>query len=236
MARTGGRFPFDASLAVTGPARVLWAPTTVAVPADLNDVIQLVADASGEYPAKTGWVDFGLAADAPSYSHGKDTEGLEYEQPAGALFNVVSEITRQFTAQVAELDDQALKIIENTSLTATVAASAAGAPAASKKPAQTKIHTGLYTTLASYRMAWIFQRPPGSATVTEPGPPTVTRPPFIGRIFPLVQLSADETEIESAKGDPGNAEVNFDVVTDPAQGAGKEHGYWVYETPGAIVS
>jgi hypothetical protein len=236
MARTGGRFPFDASLAVTGPARVLWAPTTVAVPTDLNDVIQLVADGSGEYPAKTGWVDFGLSADAPSYSHDKDTDALEYEQPSGALFESVSSITRSFSAQVAELDDAALKIIENTALTAAVAASAAAAPAGSKKPAQTKVFTGLYSGFVQYRVAWLFARPVGASQVTEPGPPVVTRPPFVARIFPLVQLAKDSTDVESSKGDPTNVEVQFDVMPDASQGAGKEHGYWVYETPGAIVT
>jgi hypothetical protein len=212
MARTGGRFPFDASLAVTGPARVLWAPTTVAVPADLNDVIQLVAD--GSAPLKVATIKLG-----------------QHE-----LFESVSSITRSFSAQVAELDDAALKIIENTALTAAVAASAAAAPAGSKKPAQTKVFTGLYSGFVQYRVAWLFARPVGASQVTEPGPPVATRPPFVARIFPLVQLAKDSTDVESSKGDPTNVEVQFDVMPDASQGAGKEHGYWVYETPGAIVT
>lgn len=235
MARTGGRFPWDKLLAVTGPARVLWAEATVTTPANLNAVIQQVANASGEYPVKTGWNDFGLAAEAPSYSRNLDTEALDYEQ-VNALFEEVSEITRQFTAQISELDSEALKIIENTQTTTAVAASSAGAADGVRNPAGTLVHAGLFTTLRQYRMAWIFTRPSGSgANVVEPGPPVVTRPAFVARIFPLVQISADEAEFEAAKGEPVNIECAFDVVADTTLAAGKEHGYWAIETPSTIT-
>lgn len=235
MARTGGVYPFDKTLAVTGPARVLWAEATVTTPANLNAVIQQVANSSGEYPAKTGWNDFGLSADAPSYSRNLDTDALDYEQ-ANALFEAVSEITREFTAQISELDSDALKIIENTQTTTAVSASSAGAADTVRMPAGTLVHTGLFTALRQYRMAWIFQRPSGSgANVVEPGPPVVTRPAFVARILPLVQISADSAELEAAKGDPGNVECKFDIVADTSLAAGKEHGYWAIETPSTIT-
>lgn len=236
MARTGGRTPWDQGNAATGPARVLWAPTTVAVPTAPVDVIQQVADGSGEYPPKTGWIDFGLAADAPSYSTARDTGGLEYQQPTQELFKAVSSITRQFTAQVAEIDPENLKIIENTSLTAAVATSAAAAAIGVKTAAHTKVFTGLYTDLIQIRIAMVSYRPVGSGVVTEPGPPVITRPPAIMRIIPLCTLSGDSSEFSAGRGDPVNMSVTFDVVPDPSAGAGKEHGWWAIETPGSIAA
>jgi hypothetical protein len=236
VARTGGRTPYDKANAATGPARVLWAdPAITAVPADLAAIVDQVATA-GEYPAKTGWTDFGLAADAPSYSHDKDTEGLEYQQPTGLLFEQISEITRQFTAQVAEIDSANLQILENTVQTEAVAASAAAAPAASKKSAAVKVHTGLYSSFRQFRIALISYRPDGAGVVTEPGPPVVTRPPAVARIIPLCTLAAEESELEFERGEPVNAEITFTIVPDTSLAAGKEHGYWLVETPGAIAA
>lgn len=236
MPRTGGKWPFDKALGFTGPSRVVWAETSVAAPATLNAIIQQVANAAGEYPTKTGWNDFGLAGEAPSASRDMETEALDYEQ-VNALYEEVSEVSRSFTAQIGELDSDALKIIENTQLTTAVAASAGAAAEAVKQPPSTLVHTGLFTTLRQYRMAWIFTRPAGSgANVVEPGPPVVTRPAFLARVFPLVTLAADEAELEAAKGEPGNVEVEFKVVADTSLGAGKEHGYHVIETPATIAA
>ena len=236
MARTGGRTPYDKANALTGPCRVLWALTSQALPADPSDIVQQVANASGEYPAKTGWTDFGLAAEAPSFSHDHESEGLEYQQPTGVLFEEVSEITRQFVAQIAEIDSENLKIIENSDITEAVAASAAAAPEASKKSAFTKIHTGLYSSLKQYRIAFLAYRPTGAGVVTEPGPPVVTRPPVICRVLPIVTLAAEETEMEFEKGEPTNAEVTFTTIADTSLAAGRQHGYWAVETAGAIAA
>lgn len=235
MARTGGKFPFDKTLAVTGPARVVWAETATATPTNLNSIIQQVANSSGEYPCKTGWFDFGLAADAPTYTRDLNMQSLDYEQ-VNALFEEVDQITRQFTAEISEIDSEALKIIENTQTTTAVSASAASAADGVRMPAGTLVHTGLFTSLRQYRMAWIFARPSSSgANVVEPGPPVVTRPAFVARIFPLVQISADNADLQAKKGDAGNVECKFDVVADTTLAAGKEHGYWAIETPSTIT-
>lgn len=236
MARSGGRTPYDKTLALAGPARVVWAERTVALPVDLSDIVQQVADVNGEYPTKTGWNDFGLAADAPSYSHDKDTSGLEYEQPTGILFEQLDEITRQFTAQIAEIDAAALKIIENTQTTEAIAASAAAAPDASRKSAQTKIWTGLYSSFRPYRIALISYRPVGAGEVIEAGATEVRRPPAVARVIPLCSLASEETSMDFESGEPTNAEVTFTINADTALGAGKEHGYWVTEAPGTILA
>lgn len=230
--RTGGRFPFAGDNALTGPARVLWALTTQAVPADLVDIVQQVADANGEYPAKAGWNDFGLATDAPTLSHDRDTSGIEYEG-VGELFQKVSNVTRGFTAHVGEIEPENLQIVENTSITEAVAASATGAAADIQKAAQTKVHVGIYSSFPVYRIALIAYRPDGAGVVTEPD--GKTRPPAVGRVFTGV-LSGDIGDIDFSTGDPVGVDLTFNVQPDQTLGAGKEHGYWVFEQPGAILA
>src|SRR4051794_17014430 len=122
MTMHGGRTPYEEEGALTGPARVLYAPTSTAVPTDAWDIVPAVATAGGEYPSKTGWFDFGLAADAPTYSHSRESEGLEYQQPSGALFQAITAIERQMTVQVAHIDEDTLHIIENSPVATTIAA------------------------------------------------------------------------------------------------------------------
>lgn len=228
MALSGGRTPYDKGNAAAGPARVLWAETDVAVPTDFYDVLPGVADSEGEYPALTGWNDFGLAADAPSYTHDKDTEGLEYQQTAGVLFEQISEITRSFTAQIAEISPEHLKIIENADTIETIASAA-------NQAAQKKVAFGLYENFKQYRIAMVMYRPTGAGVVTEPAPSNRTRPPGIMLVLPLVSLAAEGTDIEVDRSDPVNAEVEFTVFPEPTLGVNKEHGFWVLESSGVIA-
>lgn len=226
MAMHGGKTPYDEAGALTGPARVLYAPVATAVPADLWDIIPAVADGSGEYPAKTGWFDFGLAADAPTVSHGRESEGLEYEQPSGALFQAITEVNRSMTINVAHIDEVTLQIIENASTASTIAA-------ATNESAQKKVNVGLYTSLPVWRVALVAFRPSGAATVTEPG--GATRPPAVARIIPRCVISSDDTEVEFPKGDPAGGEVTFTAESEPTAPAGGEHGFWIVEQAGTIA-
>jgi hypothetical protein len=228
MALGGGRTPYDSAGALTGPARVLYAPVTEDVPGDLWDIVTAVADGSGEYPAQGDWEDFGLAADAPSYTHSKDTEGLEYQQPAGVLFEQISDITRTITVQIAQIDPANMRIVENSS-----GANEAVA-AAVNQSAGTKVPFGLYDTFTTYRVALISYRPSGAAVVTEPG--GATRPPAVGLILPRVRLSAEDSEFSFERGTPVNAAITFTVFPEDTLDAGEEHGFWFFETPSTILA
>lgn len=234
MARTGGLTPYDKLNALSGPARTLVAedPSSTAIPTSTADVISMVADVNGEYPAKTGWRDLGLAADAPGYSHDKDTSGLEYEQVRGVLFETVESIERQFTAQMAEFDADNLMIIENSDIEAAIAASAA--LATNKHAGFTNVHTGMYSRFKQYRICMIAYRPEGAGVVTEPG--GIKRPPSVARILPLCVLAAEGTDVEVEAGEPTNAEVTFTVIPDSSAGVGKEHGFWSIENTGTILA
>lgn len=225
MAMHGGKTPYDEAGALTGPARCVYAPIGTAVPTDLWDIIPAVADGSGEYPVKTGWFDFGLAADAPTVGHGRESEGLEYEQPSGALFQAITEVNRNLTLNVAHIDEKTLQIIENAGTASTIAASA-------NESAQKKVSVGLYTSLPVWRVALISFRPSGAGTVTEPG--GATRPPAVARVIPRSVISSDDTELEFPKGEPAGGEVTFTAESEPSAPAGGEHGYWIIEQTGTI--
>lgn len=230
MSLGGGRVPFDPEGALAGPARVLWAPITAAVPTDLYDIVPGVADGSSEYPAVGDWEDFGLAADAPTYNHSRETEGLEYEQSSGVLFEQISEIARTFTAQIGQIDPANMKIVENTqSAIETIAASA-------NQAAQKKLPFGLYTSLTAYRIAMVSFRPDGSATVVEPAPSNATRPPAVALVFPRVVLGAEDSEFGFGAGEPTNGPISFNVINEDTLDAGEEQGFWVFEQPGTILA
>lgn len=230
-AATGGRMPFNAGGALAGPARVVFArPEDVAVsPVDLWDIVTPIADVDGEYPLDTGWTDFGLAADAPTYTHSKDTEGLQYQQSRGVLFEQISEITRTFTAQIAQIDADNMVIVENTNAKEAIAAAAG-------KSAQTKVPFGIYDEFKALRVAMISYRPSGTPTVTEPAPSGRIRPAAVALVFPLMVLSAEDSEFEFDAGNPVNAPITFTALRDETQQAGEEHGYWIFESAGVIAA
>jgi hypothetical protein len=230
MATRGGRMPYDAGGALAGPARTLYADVSVAVPGDLWDIVPATADSNGEYPAKTGWNDFGLAADAPSYSHNKETAGLEYQQSRGALFETVSTITRQATVQMGQILPENVKIMENANRVVGAIAAPAGESAFQKVP------FGIYDELKVYRIAFISYRPAGSAVVTEPGVPARTRPPAVALILPLASLAAEESSFDFDAGAPVNGPVVFTAFPEQTLPAGEEHGFWLFEEPGTIVA
>lgn len=223
----GGRMPYDEGGALTGPARVLFAPVATAVPTGL--VIQNVADEDGEYPPITGWFDFGLAADAPSYSHSRESEGITYQQPSGDLFQAISSVARSLTVQVAHIDEKTLEIIENA------AAASSVSPVAGSHAGYKRVDVGLYTDVPIWRVALISYRPSGAGEVVEPVAAGGThRPPMVMRVIPRCSISADETSMDFDRGTPVNAPVTFVNATEPTAPAGGEHGYWIVENEGTI--
>lgn len=221
----GGRVPYDEQGALTGPARTVVAETSVTSPNDLWDIIEPVPDVDGEYPTQTGWRDIGLAVDAPEYSHGGSQSGLAYQQPTGELFQVVDEVTRNITIHIADFREDNLKLLENSEVTAAVAAGAA----ASGETAGTKVYIGLYTDLKVVRVAMISYRPVGAEVVDEGA---TTRPTAVALIIPKAQLTVNDKTVSPAKGAGVDAAIQLSAQVDAAAPAGGEHGFWFIETAG----
>ncbi len=226
MALGGGRTPYDPAGALTGPARVLWAPITATLPDEAWDIIPPV-NTAGEYAALGDWEDFGLAADAPVYNHSKETEGLEYEQPSTILFEQISKVERTFTAQIGQIDPVNMKIVENTDSAVTTVAAAAN------KSVQKRLRFGIYDSFISYRIAMVSFRPSGSGDVQEPD--GTIRPCATVLVLPVCRLSAEDSEFTFERGTPVNAAIKFTVYPEETLDAGEEHGFWIFEQTGIIA-
>jgi hypothetical protein len=178
----------------------------------------------------TGWNDFGLSAAAPDYLHHRASAGLTYQQPHGVLFEQITEITRSFTAQIGQIDQDNLPIVENSTNPNTAIAAATG------KSAATKVKIGLYSAFKAVRIAMVTYRPSGTPTVTEPAPsPVGTRPAAVALVLPLCTLSATDSTFTFDSANPVNAAIQFTALADQTLGSGAEHGYWIFETPGVIT-
>ena len=213
--------------AISGPARVLYAPTSVALPTKIDDIINLVADIDGNYDPKVGWIDFGLAADASSYSRAFETEGQEYEQPLGALFEKITQITREMTVNIAAFNPAALSIIEEAPASTAVAA-------AVNRSAQTRVDFGSFDSQTKYRIAMIQQRDKDAVLVTE-GAGGPTRGGVIAHVLYAAAVTSDEVSFDISKGDPTAADVTFTASSDDAAVQGKDYGFHIFESAGVIA-
>jgi hypothetical protein len=226
--------PYSLANASNGPARVLLAPVTAALPTDPYSVVSpngvtvngerthaIVAAA-----ATAGWFAAGLLKDAPSYgvSH-EEGDGPEYEQ-TGELTGGVDSVNRALTVNFAEFTDKLLGIVENTADIETVAATVG-------KPAFQRVHVGTYDRLINYRAIMITAySAQGGAIVTESD--GYTRPPWLWRVIPRIAIGADDKEVEAAKDGMG-FECEFAVQLEPTLSAARAHGYWLTEKAGVLT-
>lgn len=225
MANQGFPFPYDIGNLLGGSVRVLYAPDSQAVPADIGDVIDMVSP----YAPKTGWVDLGATKEAFSYHRSFDTSGWEIQQVAGNVIEELTNLTRRIGVSIAEFRKELLRIIEGDNGSVTAIAASAG------KSAQDKISFGSFSSLSRYRFAFISRRSKQSGLVTEPG--GAERGRFFAGIAYSAQLTAEEVTSEQNKGDLSAAGVNFGLYPDPSGtfSEGEEYGCWLDEKPGTIA-
>jgi|tagenome__1003787_1003787.scaffolds.fasta_scaffold20700672_3 hypothetical protein len=223
MAQVTGAFPYDIDNLLGGAVRVLYAPTTVAAPTNIFDVIGMVSP----YAPKTGWVDFGATKESFTYTRGFDTEGFEIQQVPGAILEDITDLSRTIAVSVAELRPELLQIIEQGS-TPTTSAAATG------KGAQSIIKYGSFNSVSQYRIAWVSRRHQGSGLVTEPGA-TITRGRFFMGVGYRCQITADEIEYEGAKGELTGLGLSFKLFPEPGGVYGEEYGFWASEASGTIT-
>lgn len=221
MALVTGAFPYDVDNLLGGATRILYAPSTQAIPVDISSVI----DMTSPYAPKAGWLDFGATKESFSYSRGFDVEGWEIQQVAGAILEEVTDITRTLSLSAAELRKEVLQIMEEAPAPTAVASGA-------NKSAQDKISFGAFTTTTKYRMAFISRRHTGSGLVTEPG--GATRGRFVMGAGYNVQATADEIELEQNKGELSAVGLTFKLFPEPGQTSTTSHGAWLLEATGTI--
>ncbi len=220
--------PADITKLAVGPARVLYAPTTVSVPKKLQDIIKLT-DAD-EYEPETGWIDFGAApeGDGASYSRGFETESLGIEQSSGAVFTDITDVNRSFSLNVAEISPANMKIVEGTDIDdETVAAT-------DTTSAQTRVPIGSVSEFPSYRVALLGQRKRDSGLVVEPD--GTERGCLVGVVLNRCTITADDSEISVAKGSLISAPLQFEGFPEPGAKTKESFGGWLFEAAGTIGS
>lgn len=211
MAYSGYPFPYDVGHLLGGAVRILYAPTSVAVPADLDDIIALTTP----YAPATGWLEVGATKDAFSYSRSFDTSGYEIQQTAGNVIEELTDLSRSFTVSFAEFTPAILRIIEN-------------GPASSAGTGTTIQPFGSFTSITQYRFAFIAMRPKQAGTV-EGG----VRGRFFAGVAFRAQIAADEMSFDQAKGELTAAGVTFTMFPEPGQDLGEEWGMWIDEAAAA---
>lgn len=223
MPAVTGAFPYNVDNLLGGAVRILYAPTTVAIPDSIDDVIAMVSP----YAPKTGWIDFGATKEAFSYSRSFDTAGYEIQQVPGAILEDITDLTRQVSVSVAELTPETLAIIEQGTIATDVAA-AAGIGA------QDVVKFGSFLSVDQYRIAFISRRHKGSGLVTEPDG-TTTRGRFVMGVGYRCQMTADEVSLEGTKGELSAAALTFKFFPESGQTYGQEFGAWFMEAAGTIT-
>jgi hypothetical protein len=216
MAPVTGAFPYDIDNLLGGAVRVLFAPVSAPLPADIGDVIDMVTP----YAAVTPWKDFGATKESFTYTRGFDTEGFEIQQVPGAILEDITSLSRTISVSVAELRDDLLAMIEQGTIATDVAAGTGAG-------AQDIVKFGSFNSVTQYRIAWVSRRHQGSGTVAEGG--GVTRGRFFMGVGYRCQITADEIEFAGAKGELTGLGLSFKLFPEPGGVYGQEYGLWASE-------
>lgn len=229
MAVVSGPLPYDLDNLLGGAARVLVSDDAVTLPA-IPDNISDVIDCKSPYAAKTGWKDVGATTEGTSYSREMESEGYEIEQATGAVFEEITDVSRQLAVVMGEITPEHVKIFEEAPSITTVAAATGSA-------AQKSVAFGSIQSLTSRRVAFIGMRNKKSGLVTEPTPPTpaVTRGRFVMLTLYSVTIAAESEEVEVAKGALAGLSVTFVAFPEGGQPYGQEYGRWLLEDAGTIA-
>lgn len=232
MPAVTGAFPYNIDNLLGGAVRILYAPISQTIPANIGDVIKMVGP---DYAPETGWLDLGATKESFSYSRGFDVEGWEIQQTAGNVIEEITDLTRSVNVSVAEFTKELLKIIEGDTGVISAISAVPGATNTGTS-AQAKVTFGSFESLTQYRIAFIARRSKSSGLVTETGNAGATRGRFVMGVGYRCQLSADEIEMEQAKGELTAANTGFTMFPEGGLSQGSEYGAWYLEDAGTIAT
>lgn len=220
-----GLNPYDLTKLLTGGARVLYAPTTVAKPAKLTDVI--VTDAgSDQYLPATGWIDFGATTGGAAYSRSIEETGYKIDQDTSDVISEVTGVVRGFAGTFNQVQPELLKIFEQAAAITTVAA---GAHSSQEK----QVKFGTIQTLDRYRIAVIGRKAKGiGADVTQSN--GTVRGAFVMAVLYSCAISGDQAQVEMAPGSMAGLPLGFQGYPESGVAQGQEYGFWTEEQSGTI--
>lgn len=216
-------FPFSLNDIAAGPARVMYAPTTVAVPVKLSDIF----DNESPYTPTTGWLDFGATSGPTQISRNITSDGFNIQQSTSTILEEITDTSRTVTIPVAELTAEVQEILEESSGIVSVAATAG------TNIAQRKTPFGSIFDLSTYRIAVVYRFKKSQGTVVEAG---TTRGRAAAWVGYRATLTADNTQISIGEGELVGGTLTFKLDADPTVTAeGSEQGFWIYETAGGTI-
>lgn len=217
-------FPYDVTkMGVVGRTRWLYAPLTVAIPTNIDDVIAMVSP----YAAKTGWKEWGAGKSARSYSRDVSGSEIGIEEETSSLFETIDEVNRQFTLSIVEFDEDKIKILEEAPAIGTIAAAAG-------KSAQKSVLFGGFTAFTSYRLVQIGMRHIDSGIVTEPTGGRTRGRLVMGMAY-RARLTTDAISMDTEKGNLAELKPTFRAHAEPGQPSGQDYGGWLLESTGTIA-
>lgn len=217
---------YDEANLIGAGARVLYAPTTVAVPTTPKDIF----DNTDPYDPKTGWVDIGATTAGPQISRNLTTAGFTIQQSTSTILEEPTELTRTLTVPIAEFRDDLLEMAEE--------ANSSNITAAAKLGTGTKVPFGNIFSLSEFRLAVAIRKSKKQGVVTEgSGANPVTRGAFVVWVAYRASLVGDNLQTTLARGEVSSIPVQFKLSADPTQTTeGAEMGFWAIEDAPQTVS
>lgn len=214
--------PWDITKLAVGPVRTILAPDTEDIATALQDVQDLVSP----YALNGTFFDLGAARESSTYTRGMDEEGLQIQQETGDIMSEITDISRTFKLSISEIAPENIGIIENSTLTESIAAG-------SGTSAQTAVPVGSFSDLEVYRLCMVAVRKKQSGVVTEPG--GATRGCLVAYFGNRITLAAEDADFEWDKGTLVNTEVTFKSYPEPGEDDDEAYGRWFFESPGVIA-
>lgn len=217
-------FPYTLANLLDGRHRILYAPTSVAVPDDIGDIIGMVSP----YTKQTGWVELGATASAAQAARNLTKGEWNIQQTSANVNRSITNVERTFTTTPAEYTPELANLYEESTGTDTITSGA-------NKGAQKSVPFGSMSSLTPYRVAVLAQRPKGLAPVTEPTTALV-RGAWWGLVFYRMEITGSATESFN-EGDMSNFTLEFEALPDPTiTTEGEEYGIRLFENaPQTIV-
>jgi len=213
--------PININKLLSGACDVAYAPTTVDVAANLSDILALIGtpDVNPDYAL------FGSTVGGSGYTREIESEGLSVDQRQGDVFEDITNISRTWTTQIAEISPEHLQIVEEAPEIETIAAGA-------NTSAQKLVAAGSFDEFTRYRIAFIAQRRKSQGLVIPPtGDP---RGCYVVAYLPQASLAADSSEITFEEGGLATASVTFKAFPEATLPSGRDTILWFEEQPGTI--
>jgi hypothetical protein len=210
-----------------GAVRPVFAPITVAVPANLDDVHALISP----YGLKTGWLGLGATTGPAVYGRNLSTSGFSIQQESSNVLEVPNETIRTIQLPLGEIRKEVLEIIEQSPGSGATTAGVG-------KSVQDKTPVGSINDLTQYRVAFIGRRQKSQGVVQEgAGTGMPVRGRFLAFAGYRCQIEAENVQMSFDRTALASATVTFKLFPEPTITAeGTEHGVWLSERAGIIAT